>query len=885
MEQRVVLFPSNEQAYAYRKQCACSGDSTAFGLNAVSFTSWVQDLWGLYGDGRAIASALDRQFAVRACVAALPPAFGAVTDGYVSLVSHFLREACGTDALEQALAAPPDSLSSAEFSVLDVVVEYRRQLQAQGLIELGDAVCALACAPLPLRIELAAGFDAPTSLVDLAKRAGIELVSMETEEPRVTALKEPCKPAFLIAAGPSAQNALIADYLAHALQNVYKEQGAASALVVTARPFELFSLLSRAFGAGCQCSLRTLQPFVQTEFGRCINALGAFLLDEQHSASALQDFFASPFSGMDPVRVAQADSEIRGNRLMSYEELLALAGLASPNFECFSALFADSTEEAFSQVEEIVASVHGDEAYIAEQLSALACLKSACQQSQKWGIGPADLIASISNAGVNASRVSGEGSVSITVIDSAAAATAVLEPHDVVLLCDLDNRYYAMAESHNALVTLQMKLGMQSCEPVLTGLRRTFERVKAAAVSQFACQRVADAGGDEDVYPAVVLDDYCEALRLPEEELGKYGIPEHLQHAVLERGEELFSANSDPCGIAPKQIELSVAEQDELDVSTLLLKRSEDGTPALSPSAIEAYVNCPYKWFIANRLRPEAPDEEFGPLEQGVFVHSVWEAFYARIEGELGAKRVTYKNLEKAQELLGSVFDAELAKQRDCEPPRFVPLTATEQAQAAKLRATLLDNLAVQAGMLPGFEPLCHELAIKPEDGITYAGVRLNGRADRVDVNGQLGQYVVLDYKGGIVGHDAGYKPDEAELSEEEGEYSDFKLPQKVQALIYAQALRKGKVNGHPVGALYLSYRANSPKSSLAGSYDSSMLDVEDRARGTSSVNMNFERYLDLVEQRIEERLQGLLAGDVSPNPLCSDSCRYCPAVNCEKRL
>ena len=56
----------------------------------------------------------------------------------------------------------------------------------------------------------------------------------------------------------------------------------------------------------------------------------------------------------------------------------------------------------------------------------------------------------------------------------------------------------------------------------------------------------------------------------------------------------------------------------------------EDGeaVAVLSPSAIEAYLSCPYRWFVERRLRLGALDEEFGPAEKGTFVHAAFAALF-----------------------------------------------------------------------------------------------------------------------------------------------------------------------------------------------------------------------------------------------------------------
>lgn len=317
----------------------------------------------------------------------------------------------------------------------------------------------------------------------------------------------------------------------------------------------------------------------------------------------------------------------------------------------------------------------------------------------------------------------------------------------------------------------------------------------------------------------------------------------------------------------------------------------------LSPSAIEAYVNCPYSWFVSQRIRPESPDEELGPLEQGTFVHSVFDHFYKSLPSVLGQARVTKENLKQAQTYLSEVFEEQLAQQANVQSIRYVPLTPMEKAEAQKLKQTLLKNLSVQSRLLPEFSPTYSEFVISPKDVCEYAGVLIRGRVDRIDVNAELGQYVVLDYKGGIAGHDAGYDPDEQMIANKD--HDDFAgtengyevngasqgiIPHKIQALIYAQVLRR-LLPERPVGALYLSYRAQESRNSLAGSYDDAFLDVAGFARRASAVKCNFDQYLSLIEDMVARRLEDMKAGNIEQKPLVKESCKYCPVATCPRRL
>ena len=111
-----------------------------------------------------------------------------------------------------------------------------------------------------------------------------------------------------------------------------------------------------------------------------------------------------------------------------------------------------------------------------------------------------------------------------------------------------------------------------------------------------------------------------------------------------------------------------------------------------------------------------------------------------------------------------------------------------------------------------------------------------------------------------------------------------YQLPHKIQALIYAQALRK-LFSAHPVGALYMSYRAQESRSLLAGSYDSALLDLAGFAKKTSAVGLNFEVFLDGVEDAIARRIDEMKQGSIDQRPLDQRSCQYCPVASCPRRI
>ena len=45
------------------------------------------------------------------------------------------------------------------------------------------------------------------------------------------------------------------------------------------------------------------------------------------------------------------------------------------------------------------------------------------------------------------------------------------------------------------------------------------------------------------------------------------------------------------------------------------------------------------------------------------------------------------------------------------------------------------------------------------------------------------------------------------------------------------------------------------------------------------------EALLDASEDQIAQKMERLLAGDIEASPLDAEACRFCPVLNCERRL
>lgn len=893
MHRKVILFPTYEQALSFRKCQALAQNNGFFGIDVETPFTWLSTAWERFGDGSKIVTATDRAFAVRVLLESNPfnPAeysddtnlLFPISTGTISLVSRFLSNSVGLITHSELEENGRSGFSPLETYLVNLIDLYRNLLSKNGLIEQGDALSVLGKKDLPFEFEFGCQFSISPVFERFFASKG---VIKPLEAVQISRLDNSVTPYFLLSTGPSAQNSLIYKWLQSSFISCKDTLANKKILIISSNPCSIFNFLSNSLrNDSIACSLYEKKRFDETEFGRAFIALKTFLLDGNHDLKALLDFVQSPFSGIDSVQASQITSAIHGDRLLSYDEIHAMIHLMSPYFDAFEEIILDSDASLLlDYIADIASSLQGkDAAYRSEQSSVIGALRSVYECARRWNLTPSEIDFALEGISLNISTTTMLHDAEVIIASPNCSDGLLNESYSQVIICDLDSRYYSAGERHDSLVTLQNKLGIVSRDSLLNDQRLWFEQVKSCAQDYFVCERILDSGDSDDIYPSFLWEDFISCYLDAGEKLDSHGIPFALSKNVLIQGEEHYFENSDVLNSSLQPLDISISHiGNDLSkyINSLFLSRTKIGESEkliLSPSAIEAYINCPYLWFVSQRIRPNVPDEELGPLEQGTFVHGVFEEFYKQLPDLVGSCRVTSDNLKDATRLLGQVFDTKLSKQAELETVRYVPQSSVELAQAENLKQILIKNLSIQARMLSSFAPTYNELMIKPEDNCEYAGVIIRGRVDRIDCNPDLGQFVVLDYKGSVSGHSAGFDPDSLDDDR-------FKLPHKVQTLIYAQVLQK-MLPERAVGALYFSYRAKESRGSFAGSYDDSQLNMKGYATSASAVMGNFSFYLNTVEKAIEGRLQYLKKGYVEPDPLCPDSCRYCPFTACSRRL
>ena len=921
----VVLLPTFAQVEDWRKRHASEGAPGLFSQTVTTFNAWVADLWELHGDGSALVDSLQREVVMQAAfeqTAQSPTAPDegieealTVSPGVVPLAAKCARLASGVPAFERAVeqalcvgACP--GLALRESALLRGVGRYYELLDSVGLVELGRAAAYLAerqssVFSRPVRILVANA--APLSWVAKWFFESCENLSvtvwLAAGQEGVNRVPDGVQLRFGFPSGRYAQPALVCDST-RAFTLGHGTALPLTAVVACKDPLALYKQVEAPLSeAGMRVSVQAQVPFSSTDFGRQYLQMASIVQKDTWSTADLADVVKPPFSGIGASDALRIDKELRANRLAQREECMSQLRIASDVFSQLEDLATDPEADILLGVfEQIAYTTPGrSDAWRSEQLVAAKALRSCTSVARRVGASIRGCARVLENALVS---VSFEGTCAergpharVIVTTQAAAAQMGAGSCDQLIVCDLTSEDYPVADKDDAAATLFLKLGLAPTDTALARARRTFSALQSLPVSQLFCVRPLNDWDGNPTYPSAVLQELIDAYRADatsDDDVDEVlGLPDALLGEVAQRGEELLFANALAAEPIDQQAISGVTQTSwgspqspSARAALALPRRGEGGRVAAgfspSPSQVEAYLECPRKWFVQNRLNVEDLEEGFGALERGSFAHSVLQEFYVRFQRS-GQAKVLPENLERAKELLGKVADELEAEQysRDPGSGRYVAASQIEKREVETCKAELASYLDFEAQFLPGFHPAYLEYPFRLEDEVMYAGHPFVGIIDRIDVD-DAGNAVVIDYKGTVdKAHQIAGK-DDAE-------------PGKVQARMYAQVVRR-TLGLNVVGALYVSYGKTH---ACAGAFDPRSLEgahlpamkLEDCSCAACDepwddqvaefAKLSFSQMLDRTEQIVERAIAAMEAGEVEPAPSTQDACKYCPAAEC----
>ncbi len=542
-------------------------------------------------------------------------------------------------------------------------------------------------------------------------------------------------------------------------------------------------------------------------------------------------------------------------------------------------------------------------------------------------------------------------------MDVASAARLAPGSTDALVLLGQTSTESAVPTTDDVRTALLASYGVEPLPHTMDRVRARFSALVRVPRQTLVLERLLFGVDGRLAYPSVMMTELLACYGVaadarPSELADALG-----RENVVNRGEGLVRENASCAGVAPAwQARETPAPAGRISARerALVLPPPEgmpvdQGVPLLSASQIETYLECPYKWFSLRRLRLRDADARFTGAELGTFVHRVLEVthrellaraseraerghllaelraqtpealqdetYRAAVEGLLaraqadptvrlpGSSTSDAEALEEARQILSEEFDAHLSHQyqlaggRRPLPQALVAHSAQEHAQVQGLRRDLSTLLDFEGRMLVGYEPRFFEWGFgRGGAEVSYAGVRIVGTVDRIDVDAH-GQAVVIDYKHKS---DAGFAREYDVFGPKGAPAGSFALPRRVQSLIYGQVVRRAFPDLTVRAAVYLCTKGGH---ALAGAVDDDALEPvfgeelpssrralrvavpRTASFGRTGEARGMQALLDACEEAIAGRIERLLAGDIEACPLEVGACSYCPVLNCERRL
>jgi RecB family exonuclease len=263
-----------------------------------------------------------------------------------------------------------------------------------------------------------------------------------------------------------------------------------------------------------------------------------------------------------------------------------------------------------------------------------------------------------------------------------------------------------------------------------------------------------------------------------------------------------------------------------------------------SVSALETYLQCPFKFFAKNVLKlEEEPDDEevMDPRRRGQFIHDVFEAFFDRWQ-RAGNQAVTPASIERARAMFHEVVEASLAEsslsetEAALERTRLLGSPAAAGLGEAVLRMEAERPVPVVARLLE--HRLAGEFVFQLPDGPRR--LPIHGKADRLDLLAD-GTFRLIDYK-------LGWPPNRARA---------LQLP--IYSLCAEQDLEGRLGRTWTLGeAAYLAFKGPRRVVSLFGSGDERVKVLAD------------------AQQRLAETVDAISAGEFPPSPDDVFRCETC---------
>ena len=893
-------------------------NSNPVGVNIQTHRQWISSLWDLYGDGSTIIEPAARNVLLRPLVSQVGLLEASPSPKLVATIGSFVEEAIAPGLMPRA------NLSESQAKVMELVSLYEHKLELEGHIELAQAEQRLVqqrvCAPGAIVLEqpdlqsahikrFIEGAGEVAHITVVTQEFDVSVFHGEGQPASMSELESLRYRLFTGSGGTQAQGQVYVGeaHGAHAegelimqLLRILHEQDDIAygdmllclGSVSDAHP-RLFETLARAripfvarFGLPC-ARVGLGAAFVDLEYVLA-NA------EDESTYEHLVDFVCSPYSGIrgEDARAVQmrwrerahstAEKRIEDLRLgfaQGNANAAVMAERLKPVVEILDAPRSQRVRLMFENARKLGL----DADTLIDDRAAADCLLDYIELCERYLCEPD--IDEMANLPVALARAYGEQDQAIALISSGDLNLASAQ---AVILTDLDAAHYPMAAQAGPFDTLMDLLGIARADTLANDQRLLLLNAIESSEARFAfCRSMHDVAGDESCASAL-YEEILTAYRSRKDEedgLPPQSIPSALQpwSVTLSEADAFFEKSGEPsrppysAGTSSVSFARGTIENDELLVH-LMLDQHDKPMP-FSPTGLEDYYRCPYRWFTCRRVGYNGMDCEFDASSQGNFVHATMERFYGDLR-KAGFDRVTPQNLPEALDIARSSFDTQLEHDKNRSRGGLYLRTQQDEKVCDELKLMVLSLVERDAEFLPDFVPTYFELTLGRGTGsiLEYAGVPVRGKVDRIDVDSQ-GNAIVIDYK--LSGLSAGY-----------GFAKDDVLPLRIQTDIYATLVQRHfeSINEplRVVGSVYRSYSKNSMRGVYARGIawgNTEVIRDDYDALPRPSSNETYEEYLGRVEDEVRLCMQRLQAGDIAPRPIAKGVCDYCRASSfCPER-
>lgn len=885
-----------------RRATAELADRRISGARVAVLDGWIEQLWALYGDGKRVVGEATRVALVSEAVAKsklVRLAQSSTYPGFAGLMADVVRR-----LIEPVSTADNDIaretrrivttyralLADAEMEEPAIVAQKVGRLAPdQGGPVVVNRFTDLSPAQEAFLIGLAGandvavslpweqGFPATEGLGPLVTRlSAVAHASVHVPSPQpVDALgvveREIYQPkrvhppsaevTFAIAAGDESECALAAHLASEAVLSGVRPERIA---VVFRDAGRRIGLLAAAFSTvGLRVDFDTVVALSSTALGQAFLGILDACSGSDSARERLLAWALSPYSGADPGIVASLDREWRQRRpsgealLSSAVRSLGNAGVMLGDVRSLAA--TGLTTSNVNKWKDVASAMLGASAHSRGLGGLGGALDAGAHRAVVTTLEELSAVESRPVSALEITQALRCARVTTTLVERNGAVQVADAPRvrgrrfDVVILGGLTADEFGAERQEPLATALLADLGVPSGTDETLRERLLFYLLVSRARRKLVLLHQGSDARGEALRPSVFWDDVLDLFRDPSAgdsaELPPGSTTVRLGVNDLARAAPAYrpgrsSTRTHAAEFAPRR-----TVRGQLTEPSVLSALAD--TVEFSVTELEAYGQCPYRWFYERAARPRELDRDIDARERGSRAHRILHDFYHRWQSGCGITRVLPDNLGHALDELERVGADVHAS------ARLTPTSLSEELSLARVSDWARAVVSDDATLLPSFQPAAHELGFGLAAGtpVEVGGVAVRGSIDRVERSAS--GVLAIDYKSSSIVHG----------------HRSFETHALIQAPVYA--LAASQVLQAPVlGGVYRSLRGLSVRGFYIG--DDVCLD----GRGSSRDALTEQGVAEVLEktaERVVDAAAGIHAGNITPRP-ARRFCAHCGA-------